>query len=201
MENKLLAITGNIATGKSYVAEILRRDHAFAHVNADEIGHRVLREAPVRDAIRESFGDTVLSRGEVDRRALGAMVFGDQKKLAILGDITRPRIIAIARDEVRALIEAGHRVLFEAAILFEAGWDRELPTILLTVCHETEQIDRVMRRNACSMDEAITVIRAQIPQDEKLDRATYVIDTTHGPRAFKKTLELIVRDITGTGRD
>ncbi|HNT27761.1 MAG TPA: dephospho-CoA kinase [bacterium] len=197
MGNKLLAITGNIATGKSYVAEILRRDHDFAHVNADEIGHRVLREPPVRDAIREAFGDTALSRGEVDRRALGAIVFGDPKKLATLGDITHPRIIGIARAEVAALIEAGHRVLFEAAVLFEAGWDREFSTILLTVCHETEQIDRVMRRNACSMDEAITVIRSQIPQDEKLDRATYVIDTTHGPRAFKRTLELIVKDITG----
>ncbi|HOW50423.1 MAG TPA: dephospho-CoA kinase [bacterium] len=197
MSNRLLAITGNIATGKSYVAEILRRDHAFAHVNADEIGHRVLRLPEVKTALRDIFGAGIFADDEVDRRKLGAQVFGDPRKLELLNGITHPLIIERAQGELTALLEAGHRVLFEAAVLFEAGWERHFPATLLTVCHETEQVERLIRRNLCNADEALRIIRAQMPQDEKLDRATYVIDTTHGPRAFRKTLELIVKDIVG----
>lgn len=197
MPNSLLAITGNIATGKSYVAEILRRDHDFAHVNADEIGHRVLRLPEVKEALRAPFGDTIFAGGEVDRRRLGTVVFGDPAKLATLNAVTHPLIIERAQGEVTALLEAGHRVLFEAAVLFEAGWERHFPATLLTVCHESEQMERLIRRNLCTADEALRIIRAQMPQDEKLDRAAYVIDTTHGPRAFRKTLELIVKDIVG----
>lgn len=197
MSNNLLAITGNIATGKSYVAEILRRDFEFAHVNADEIGHQILRLPEVKEALRTKFGDTVFSGGEIDRRKLGTLVFGDAKKLEILDGITHPRIIAQAHGEVKTLLDAGHKVLFEAAILFEAGWEKYFPAVLLTVCHESEQIERLVRRNLCTTEEALRIIHSQMSQDEKLDRATYVIDTTHGPRAFRKTLELIVKDIVG----
>jgi dephospho-CoA kinase len=197
MPNKLLAITGNIATGKSYVADILRRDHDFAHVNADEIGHRVLRLPEVKETLRTRFGDTIFAGGEVDRRRLGTVVFGDPAKLAALNAITHPLIIERAYTEVTALLDAGHRVLFEAAVLFEAGWEERFPAVLLTICHESEQVERLTRRNTCSPEEALRIIRAQMPQDDKLDRATYVIDTTHGPRAFRKTLELIVKDIVG----
>ncbi len=200
MLRNLVAITGNIATGKSYVAEIIRRDYAFAHVDADKIGHRVLTLSEVKREIRDRFGDRVFAEnGEVDRAALGAIVFGDRNALDTLDAITHPRIIAAAREEVRNLLDAGHRVLFEAAVLFEAGWERDFPVILLTICHHEEQVTRLVRRLGCLPDEARRVIAAQMPQDEKIDRATYVIDTTHGPRAFRRTLDLIMKDILRAG--
>ncbi len=200
MPRNLVAITGNIATGKSYVAEIIRRDYDFAHVDADKIGHRILTVPEVKDEIRARFGDAVFTGdGEVDRKALGALVFGDPVELAALNAITHPRIIAAAREEVQTLIDAGHRVLFEAAVLFEAGWSREFSVILLTICHEEEQIARLVRRLGCLPDEARRIIASQMSQDEKMDRATYVIDTTHGPRAFRKTLNLIMKDILHDG--
>ncbi len=196
MVANLIAITGNIATGKSYVAEMIRRDYDFAHVDADKIGHRILTYSEVREEIRSRFGAAVFTAdGAVDRKALGALVFGDAEKLAALNAITHPRIIAAAREEVRTLLEAGHRVLFEAAVLFEAGWEREFPVILLTVCHEAEQTERLVRRLGCLPEEARRIIRAQMPQDEKMDKATYVIDTTHGPRAFRKILDLVMQEL------
>jgi len=198
MPGKILAVTGNIATGKSYVAEIISRDFAYAHVDADKLGHRALALPDVRRELRAAFGDGIfLADGSVDRRALGALVFGDREKLATLNAIAHPRIIAAAREEVRQLSEAGHRVLFEAAVLFEAGWGKEFPAVILTICHEAEQAERLMRRLGCLPEEALRIIRAQMPQDEKIDRATYVVDTTHGPRAFRRTLELIMKDIAG----
>ncbi len=200
MPRNLVAVTGNIATGKSYVAEIIRRDYDFAHVDADKIGHQILALPEVKSEIRARFGNAVFAgNGEVDRKALGALVFGDAAGLSALNAITHPRIIAAAREEVQTLLEAGHRVLFEAAVLFEAEWEREFPVTLLTICHEEEQVARLIRRLSCLPDEARRIIAAQMPQDEKIDRATYVIDTTHGPRAFRRTLDLIMKDILQAG--
>ena len=186
METVRIAVTGGIACGKSTVARMLER-HGGEVLDTDDVAHAL--EAPGGAAVPEivrTFGSGVMADdGSVDRRRLGALVFGDALALERLNAILHPLIAA----EVDAWLGRESSAPFKAVLvplLYEAGFDAKVDwdKVLAVVCSETEQIRRLKGRGF-NEDEARRRIEAQMPCAEKAARADCVIWND----ADKRTLE------------
>lgn len=171
-----IGLTGNIATGKSTVAEMLEELGAAA-LDADKVAHRVMAPgAPAYAAVVAAFGpDIVAENGEIDRQALGEIVFSDPEALQRLESLVHPAVIA----EVNAWIATRETpvVVVEAIKLLESGMAETYDAIWVTACSEATQATRLMDSRGMTRAEALTRIHAQPPQAEKIARADVVIDT------------------------
>jgi len=194
-KNRAIAVTGSLGAGKTYVSKLIEEQFGFVRLDADEIGHRVLTFDQTAREIVAHFGEKVFKKGSIDRKLLGEIVFSNRSKLMALEKIVHPQILAIATNEVTTLLESGLSVVFEAAVLFEAGWNRTFSPILTIVCHREEQIKRIMDRNGLTRDAILNIINLQMSDEKKIELSDFVIDTTSGPLAIKKQLTLVMKKI------
>jgi dephospho-CoA kinase len=175
----LIGLTGNIATGKSAVAKMLNELGATV-IDADALVHELQRSGtPTYDAIVAAFGRSILDRaGEIDRKALGSIVFSDPSRLRVLESILHP---AVAIESQRRIATATtHVIVYEAIKLIEAGRADMCDAIWVVTARADVQLERLMRTRGLSEADARQRIDAQPPQSEKLKYATVVIDN-NGP--------------------
>jgi dephospho-CoA kinase len=176
-----VGLTGSIATGKSFVSGVLAGLGCHV-VDADELARRVV-EPGTRGlgAVVEEFGAEVLGAdGTLDRARLGALVFGDARRRERLNSILHPLIIAEQDAVLRRWEEEDPRgvAVVDAALLIESGGYRRFDKLVVVHCRPEEQLERLMRRNSLSREEAERRVAAQIPQEEKLRYADFSIDTS-----------------------
>lgn len=188
MRPYLIGLTGGIACGKSTVIAMLAALGART-VDADRVTHRVQQPGtPVFRQIVAAFGQGVVApNGALDRRRLGALVFGDPARLRQLEQIVHPAV----RAEIRGFIEEAARgggyatrlgalarpvVVIDAIKLIEAGWVEECDQVWVVTCPEAQQVERLMTTRGMSEAEARQRIAAQPPQASRLPYATVVID-------------------------
>ena len=173
-----IGLTGNIASGKSTVAELFRRWGATI-IDADVLAREAQRAGtPVFAAIVERFGpDVVRPDGELDRAALRARVMGQSAELAALNAIVHPAV----RQAATALIDdarcAGTRlVVSDIPLLFEADDPDRFDAVVLVDAPPAVRRERLMRNRALSAEEADRMMAAQMPSADKRARSTHVID-------------------------
>ncbi|MFQ5441722.1 MAG: dephospho-CoA kinase [Thermodesulfobacteriota bacterium] len=187
----VVGLTGGAATGKSLVSEELKRLGA-AVVDADLIAREVLSKGtPAYKDTIGSFGEGVkLADGSIDRKALGEIVFSSPEKLALLESITHPRIREIIRTRVEELKEKrkGSLIVVDAALLIEKGLYKEMDAVIVVYADRPTQIARLKKRNGLSEREAALRISAQVPVEEKLKYADYVIDNSGAPAETLKAV-------------
>jgi len=181
-----VALTGGIATGKSYVlARIAAR--GIPTLDADALAREAVAPgAPALGAIVKRFGAGVLTaEGSLDRKALAALVFRDAGARADLERIVHP-VVRAAMDQWFAGIDAAAHPMAVADIplLYETGRADQFDVVVVTACPPDEQVRRVVQRDGAREDEARQRLAAQWPIDEKVRRADYVIDTS---RTFEDT--------------
>lgn len=176
-----VGLTGGLASGKSFVGRTLR-DMGCYLVQADALGHQVLLPGQeAYQAVLDEFGTGVLgATGEIDRRKLASLVFGEPERLARLNALIHPHVIA--REE-RLVEEAGRQdpsaiVVVEAAILVETGSYKRFQKLILTICEAGQQIARAMERDRITRQEAETRLARQMPLEEKRKYADFVVDTS-----------------------
>jgi dephospho-CoA kinase len=173
-----VGLTGGIASGKSTVAYILR-DLDCPLLEADPLGHELLEQGqPAYDEIVREFSNEVLDPfGKVDRAKLGAIIFADAQKRARLNQILHPRILDVVRRWFAALDRSGgpELAVVEAALIFEAGFNKELDRIIVCWCRPEQQLERLQERGL-SLDDARLRIAAQMPVGEKRHLADEIID-------------------------
>jgi dephospho-CoA kinase len=175
-----IGLTGGLATGKSFVGQALSALGAHL-LQADQLGHEVLLPGgEAYDAVLAEFGRDILAGDlTIDRRRLGALVFGEPDKLARLNALVHPPVVA--REE-RWLADTAAKdpnsiAIVEAAILIETGSYLRFHRIVLTVCPEELQIERAMKRDQLTREEVVDRLRRQMPLEEKKQFAHFVIDT------------------------
>lgn len=177
-------LTGGIASGKSTVAEILRKAGAVI-IDADRIARQVVAPGlPAWREIRDLFGDGILqSDGAIDRAALGAIVFNDAPLRRRLEAIVHPRVGAeIAAQMQRAAQEQPDAVvIMDIPLLFETDRTQGLAEIIVVFTPESIQRRRLMARDHLSPEAAEARIRSQMPMAEKVRRATLTIDNSGTP--------------------
>jgi dephospho-CoA kinase len=171
----VIGVTGNIASGKSTVMSRLAEE-GVAAIDADTVYHELIEPGrPLNRALRETFGEAIVqSDGTIDRSVLGRIVFADPAALATLDALTHPAIEQALRDRIAN--ESGPIVAIDAVKLIEAGFDRDCDEVWAVVANRGQQVERLVRRNAISVDEATRRVDAQPPLARKLERADVVID-------------------------
>ena len=173
-----VGLTGGIASGKSTVVSMLRARDCMV-LEMDPIGHEFLEpgQAAYNEIVRE-FGREILDAGaKVDRMKLGAIVFADAAKRARLNAILHPRILEVVRNWFATLDRPGgpEFAVVEAALILEAGYNKELDRIVVCWCRPEQQLARLEERGF-SREASAARIGAQMPIDEKRKLADDVID-------------------------
>ncbi|MCI0485958.1 MAG: dephospho-CoA kinase [Blastocatellia bacterium] len=178
-----VGLTGSIAVGKSTVLAALG-DLGCVTFDADIIAHSVME--PGREAYEEivrEFGSNILARdGSIDRSKLGPIVFRDDERRKRLNEIVHPRVI---EEQNRLLCEAKAAspdaiAVVDAALMIESGGYKRFDKLIVVFCDREMQIERLMRRNLITRQEAELRIAAQMSSEEKRRYGDYEIDTS-GP--------------------
>lgn len=174
----LVGLTGGIASGKSTVSQLIA-DYGFPIVDAD-IGARevVKKGTPGLRRIQDTFGDSViLPSGSLDRKQLGKIVFTDAEKRKTLNRILSKDIRQWIKEEAKKAMNSGASlVVLDIPLLFEADYDKVVDQTMVVFVTEEVQLERLMKRNGYSREEAMNRIRSQMPLSEKAKKADIVID-------------------------
>ena len=185
----VLGLTGSIGSGKSTVARMFQELGAEI-IDADKVGHSLLEKKEVRESIVKSFGSSVLDKeGKIERRKLGSIVFRDRKRLEELNSIIHPLIFSEIKR--RITFSQARVIIIDAAILLETGWDGLVDrVIVVNASHETRR-KRIKESSLLSSKEVEGIIKAQFSQDEKIQRADFLIENEISIKEGKRQVERI----------
>ena len=178
---KVIGLTGGIASGKSTVSSALQ-DLGAVVIDADEVARLVVEPGqPAWRDIVAVFGEAVLNPdGTLNREALGTRVFGCPGRLQELNRITHPRVIKYFQEELRRIEKEQPEVIvvLDVPLLFESGMDKMCDEVWVVWIDRELEITRLQERDGLSRDEALQRIEAQMPLEEKVQKADRVIDNT-----------------------
>ena len=174
----IYGLTGGTGSGKTTVAEYLR-EFGCEVVDADLIARQVTEKgSPVLDKLAETFGSDILDEnGDLIRKKLGNKVFGDDAKMAVLNELMRK---ALDEGFEAALKEASSKrlygkVFFDAPALFETNREYMVNKVWVVAADKETRIARIMKRDGISREEVLKRMQSQLPDDDKIARADFVI--------------------------
>ena len=174
----LIGLTGGIACGKSTVANMLV-DRGAALIDADLLAREVVEPGqPALEQIRQTFGeDMLLPDGTLDRKRLGSIVFADEGRRRQLEQIIHPQVRRLMLERIQAAGSAS-LIVVDVPLLYESGMESMFEAVMVVYVPEWMQLERLMQRDQLSEEEAWRRIRAQMPIEEKRQRADIVIDNS-----------------------
>ena len=188
----LLGVTGGIATGKTTVVRMLEELGAPV-IDFDLLAREVAEPGePALKDIVGYFGEEILLKdGSLDREKLSGIVFQEEEKRRILESFTHPRIYEASERQVKKIIEKDPNAIIQLDIplLFEQNLQHMVHKVLVVYIPREKQIARLIEREGMSREEAVDRLKAQLPIDEKLGRADFVINNEKTLEETKKQVE------------
>ena len=179
-----IAIVGNIASGKSCVEKILM-DKGFTVYDTDKIAHEILEKS---DEAKKIFPQAVINR-KFDRKILASIVFNDIEKKKILENIIHPEVINFIKQLTATT------VFVSVPLLFEANMETLFDKIIFISAPKEIRLERLMKRNNLSEEEAKLRINAQLDEDEKIKKSDFVIFNNSTTDKLKDDVEKILASI------
>ena len=189
----VLGLTGNIGCGKSSVSTIFMENNIKV-VDADIVARQIFDDKNLLNEVFSTFGKSIRNQdGSLNRRALGNIVFNDDEKLILLNNLTHPKIKQKILSKVEEYKNQGEKiVVIDAALLIEDDYIPYIQKLILITCRKEIQINRIIARDNCTKEDAISRINSQMSQEEKVKFADYIIDNSNSFEELqKKVLELI----------
>ena len=189
---KKIGITGNIASGKSVVENIIET-LGYKVIDADKICHNALNNnEEIIAKIKETFcGFNIVSDNKIDRKKLGEIVFNNIELKENLEKILHPFV----KNEILKFFKENKEknlVFASAALLFEANMQDIFDKTILVTADNELRLKRLMQRNNFSKKEAISRLNAQNPQEEKIKLADFVIENNNSLDELKFNIEKIL---------
>ena len=177
----LIGLTGGIASGKSIVAECLKKFGVYV-IDADEISREITEiGTPAYNDIVNGFGADILNHDKtINRKRLGEIVFANNELLKRLNRITHPRIIEEETKRIKdiQLKNPDAVIVVNAALLIETGHYKEMDKVIVVYVDEETQVRRLMERDGITEEVARMRISRQIPLKEKVKQADFAIDNS-----------------------
>ena len=193
-----VGLTGNIASGKTNARKVFAELGAHT-IDADEIAHGLLvPTAEVGRCVISEFGEAILDPdGDISRKKLGAIVFSDPGKRELLNALVHPAVRAEVWRRIGLLEGSGAAgiIIIDSALMIETGSYRSYDRVVLVYCDPALQLDRLIRRDGFSLEEARSRIASQMSVKEKFKAAHYRIDTSGTLGQTQLQIEAVYRDL------
>ena len=173
-----IALTGGIATGKSYVSGKIK-EAGVPMVDADLLSREVVAPGtPGLAAVRRRFGpDAVRRDGTMDRVRIAQIVFKDKRARLDLEAIIHPAVQKAIDEFFATLPKRTPFAVADIPLLFETGRENQFNAVVVVACPRDLQLKRLMERNKLSKEDAERRLNSQLPIDQKVKKATHVIRT------------------------
>ncbi len=182
MQQRIIGITGGIASGKTTVSDYLHLTYGLPILDADIYARQALTGDRL-EQLRDRYGDQIFDPfGNLVRAQLGAIVFADADERSWLESLIHPYVKETLIHEAQKLAPA--TVVMVVPLLFEAGMQNLVTEIWAIACDPKLQLQRLMQRNQLTKSEALQRINSQKPQVEKLALADVIIVNS---QAYKQT--------------
>lgn len=192
----ILGLTGSVGSGKSTVADMLRQIAHAAVIDADEVARQLQQpDQACLAAIVEEFGEEILAAdGTLNRRKLADVVFQNPQRLQSLNAIIHPRVWQEMEEQMEKLSPTPLIVLM-VPLLYEIGADALCDAVVVVTIPDEERFRRLMERDGLTPKQIQDRLAAQMPQDEKMARADYVIDNSGTLAATRLQVESLVKKL------
>lgn len=196
---RLIGLTGNIASGKTAVADMFAERGAVI-VDADVLAREaVSKGSPALEAITEKWGKDVLdAEGNLDRSSLRHIVFQNQSDLDALNEIVHPEVARLRAREIDAAKGRGDKfVVCVIPLLFERHLADEFDTIVLVDAPRSLRLERIVHDRGIDEAEAMEMIASQMPADLKRARADFVIENAGSLEELEEEVDRVWEEIAG----
>ena len=194
----VLGVTGGIATGKSTVSRMLKELGAPL-IDFDLLARQVVEPGkPAWKDIVDYFGKEVVQEdSRIDRKRLSEIVFQNAEKRKKLENITHPRIFEEFHRQVKGIVLKDPDAIIQAGIplLLELNLQQRFDEVLVVYVPQETQIDRLMKRDRISREAAMNILKAQMPIDEKLPSADFVIHNEGSLTETRKQVEAVWKEL------
>ena len=191
----ILGLTGGIGTGKSTVANMLKKK-GIPVVDTDLISREVIEYPEIIEKIKLEISNEVFDfNNKLDREKMSEIVFENQEKLKKLNKIMHPEILKKMWLVVEKLKKNHKIIVLDITLLFEINMEKEVDKILLIYASKEIQLKRIMERDCRSREEAIKIINSQIPLYKKREKSDYIIQNNDSLENLEKKLEKILEKL------
>lgn len=196
---KWVGLTGGIGTGKSTVASLLGQ-RSVPVIDADQIAKSALAsDSPVFSKILDAFGQQIVdqSLGQIDRKKMAEVVFGDSEQKRKLESIVHPFV----QTQVQALkqryaAQGTPLLIYDVPLLFENNLQDQFDGVIVVHCTKEKQIQRISKRNPdWTVQQIDQRIKNQWPLEEKIRRATWAIENNLGLGELEQRLDEVLKQI------
>ena len=194
-------MTGNIGSGKSTVAAMLR-DEGIPVLDADRISREVTAPGGrAYAAVVQAFGGGIVrADGSIDRKRLGEIVFSDPGSRERLEKITHPAILEAMKEAIAGLGREGHRAaVVEATLIHESGRRGLFDAVISVTCDRETALSRVAARDGMPRGQAEARLRAQMNADRKAEASDYVIDNSGDIESTRREVAALAGVLLGNG--
>ena len=187
-----IGITGGIASGKTTVVRHIS-GKGIPVVDADIVSREVLELYPrIMEYLKAKYGDLVFKDGQLDRKELGRIIFSSEKDRKAYTDVIMPFIRLEIEKRLDELESKGYEAaILDAPLLFEEGFEKDMDCSILIYAEPSVQLQRLMKRNEITEEEARRMITSQMPVKKKLELADYVVDNSGDLEQTKEEIDIV----------
>jgi len=183
-----VGVTGGLGAGKSTACQFLKEKGAYIF-DADEIAKNILQNnTDVQGRISEAFGPGIVKDGKVDTQKLAKAAFSSEKNQNILNNIVHPVVIEEFENMCNEVKNKEELFVVDAPLIFESGFDSHLDHTVVIYTTFKHRMERSLRRGNISRDEILRRMELQIPEEEKRELASYVIENNGSIEELKKRI-------------
>lgn len=196
----LVGLTGNYGMGKSTVLPMFRKFGVIT-IDADKIVESLLEEKDVLGKIRELLGERVFDKsGSLNKKEVTSLIFKNNALRHSLEDILHPLVFEKIKDFLDKMNEKDKVAMIEVPLLFERGYEDRFDRTITIYTKEEVALNR-LEKDGVNREEAILRLKAQLPIEEKIKRAHYVIDNNGTPEETMGQVEIIYNKLLKEAED
>jgi dephospho-CoA kinase len=194
----IVGLTGGVASGKTAVSQVLKEEGAYI-IDADQIARELVQpHKPAWSELIRAFGQEILQEdGSIQRKKLADKVFVDPRQRKLLNQILHPRIKEEMDRRTKEIVEKDPQaiVVIDAPLLVELGDHREMDKLIVVTSTQTQQIERLKDRDRTNTEEALRIVSSQMPLEEKLRYADYIIRNEGSMEETKKRAKEVYQEL------
>lgn len=189
----IIGLTGGIASGKSTVSNFLK-EKGFKIYDADIIAKEIMQKKEIIKSLIDIFGGEVYNENTLNREYIKKIVFNNKEKLNELNNLVHCEVFNYYK-EIKSKIKKDEKVIFDIPLLFETKMDTLCDMTIVVAIDLDKQIERVMKRDNIDKELAIKIINSQMALEDKIKRATIVIENNGTLEELKKNIDNVINSV------